>query len=141
MEKNIDQEHYVPIFKKAIRIMKITTLFSMGVACCLSASTYAQSFKVTINKQNSSIIEILKEIEDNSEFSFFFNDNRVNVNRMASVKAKNATLEDVLNQIFDNTGYAYQIIDKQVLIKTDSREATRIIQQTKQVIGIITDAN
>ena len=141
MEKNIDQEYYVPIFKKAIRIMKITTLFSMGVACCLSASTYAQSFKVTINKQNSSIIEILKEIEDNSEFSFFFNDNRVNVNRMASVKAKNATLEDVLNQIFDNTGYDYQIIDKQVLIKTDSREATRIIQQTKQVIGIITDAN
>ena len=78
--------------------MKITTLFSLGVACCISASTYAQSYKVSINKQNSSIIEILREIEKSSEFTFFFNDNRVNVNKIASVNAKNATLEEVLDQ-------------------------------------------
>ena len=100
MKKNNDRDCYVPLFRKTIRVMKITTLFSLGVACCISASTYAQNYKVSINKKNSSIIEILKDIEKNSEFSFFFNDNHVNVNRKASVKAKDATLEEVLDQVF-----------------------------------------
>jgi len=90
MEKNSERGYCIPLFRKTKRIMKITTLFSLGVACCISASTYAQNYKVSINKQNSSIIEILREIEKSSEFTFFFNDNRVNVNKTVSVNAQNA---------------------------------------------------
>ena len=75
MKKSNDRDCCVPLFRKTIRIMKITTLFSMAVAFCISASTYAQNYKVSINKKNTSIIEVLKEIERNSEFTFFFNDN------------------------------------------------------------------
>ena len=120
--------------------MKITTLFSLGVACCISASTYAQSYKVSINKQNSSIIEILREIEKSSEFTFFFNDNRVNVNKIASVNAKNATLEEVLDQVLNNTGYKYQIIDRQVLIKASESSSLAGVQQNQKVItGVVLD--
>lgn len=145
MKKNNDRDCYVPLFRKTIRVMKITTLFSLGVACCISASTYAQNYKVSINKKNSSIIEILKDIEKNSEFSFFFNDNHVNVNRKASVKAKDATLEEVLDQVFRDTGYNYQIIDRQVLVKADNAEKTvagvMVAQQNKMVSGVVTDTN
>ena len=122
--------------------MKITTLFSLAVACCISASTYAQDYKVSIKKNNASIIEILKEIEKDSEFTFFFNDNHVNVNKKVSVNAKNVTLDEVLMQIFNNTGYDYQIIDRQVLIKasTEPNQATDAAQQkTKIVSGVIND--
>lgn len=146
MKKNNDRDCCVPLFRKTIRIMKITTLFSLGVACCISASTYAQNYKVSINKKNSSIIEILKDIEKNSEFSFFFNDNNVNVNRKASVKAKNASLEEVLEQVFENTGYNYQIIDRQVLVKADNsvkamNGVAGVAQQNKMVSGVVTDAS
>ena len=104
MEKNSERGYCIPLFRKTKRIMKITTLFSLGVACCISASTYAQNYKVSINKQNSSIIEILREIEKSSEFTFFFNDNRVNVNKTVSVNAQNATLEDVLENKKTVTG-------------------------------------
>ena len=120
--------------------MKITTLFSLGVACCISASTYAQNYKVSINKQNSSIIEILREIEKSSEFTFFFNDNRVNVNKTVSVNAQNATLEDVLDQVLKNTGYKYQIIDRQVLIKASDNLLLSGVQQNKKTVtGVILD--
>ena len=46
MKKNNDRDSYIPLFKKTLRIMKLTTLFSFAVACCISASTYAQNFKV-----------------------------------------------------------------------------------------------
>lgn len=142
MKKNNDRDCCVPLLRKTIRIMKITTLFSLAVACCISASTYAQDYKVSIKKNNASIIEILKEIEKNSEFTFFFNDNHVNVNKKVSVNAKNVTLDEVLTQIFNNTGYNYQIIDRQVLIKasTEPNQATNAAQQkTKIVSGVIND--
>ena len=93
MKKSNERALCVPLLKKTKRIMKLTTLFSLGVACCISASTYAQGYKLSMNKQNSSIIEILKDIEKNSEFTFFFNDNKVNVNKKASINVKDATLD------------------------------------------------
>ena len=74
--------------------------------------------------------------------TFFFNDNRVNVNKTASVNAKNATLEDVLDQVLRNTGYKYQIIDRQVLIKASDNSSLAGVQQNQKAItGVIKDLN
>ena len=73
-----------------------------------------------MNKQDCSISEVLKEIEKNSEYTFFLNDNQVNVNRKMSVKANNASLEEVLEQALKNTGYQYEIVDRQIIIKSKS---------------------
>ena len=142
MKKNDERALCVPLFKKTKRIMKLTTLYSLGVACCISASTYAQDYKLSMNKQNSSIIEILKDIEKNSEFTFFFNDNRVNVNKKASINVKDATLEEALAQVLKNTGYQYQIIDRQVLIKiapSSVSSVSGVQQNQKTVTGVILD--
>ena len=48
------------------------------------------------------------------------NDNQVNVNRKTSVKANNASLEEVLEQALKNTGYQYEIVDRQIIIKSKS---------------------
>lgn len=125
--------------------MKITTFFLTVTICSITASTYAQSQKVTLNRQNSSIIEILKEIEGSSEFTFFFNNNQVDASKKTSINVKNATIEDVLNQILSNTGYTYQIVDRQVLIKTKDVSETQVpkttesSQHNKKVTGLITD--
>lgn len=144
MKKSNERALCVPLLKKTKRIMKLTTLFSLGVACCISASTYAQGYKLSMNKQNSSIIEILKDIEKNSEFTFFFNDNKVNVNKKASINVKDATLDEALAQVLKNTDYGYQIIDRQVLIKTAPSPVSSVpgIQQNQKAIaGIIKDVN
>ena len=90
--------------------MKISALLSLAFACTVSASTYGQNYKLSMNKQDCSISEVLKEIEKNSEYTFFLNDNQVNVNRKTSVKANNASLEEVLEQALKNTGYQYEIV-------------------------------
>lgn len=130
--------------------MKITTLLVLCFVCSISASTSAQNYNVSINKQNSSIIDILKEIERSSEFTFFFNDNRVDVNKKASVNTQNASLDEVLNQIFGDTGYQYQIIDRQVLIKVtepnkgvNTSNVPNVPQQPKgrEIRGVVKDPN
>ena len=100
--------------------MKISALLSLAFACTVSASTYGQNYKLSMNKQDCSISEVLKEIEKNSEYTFFLNDNQVNLNRKTSVKANNASLEEVLEQALKNTGYQYEIVDRQIIIKSKS---------------------
>ena len=56
--------------------MKISALLSLAFACTVSASTYGQNYKLSMNKQDCSISEVLKEIEKNSEYTFFLNDNQ-----------------------------------------------------------------
>ncbi|SEF41562.1 TonB-linked outer membrane protein, SusC/RagA family [Parabacteroides chinchillae] len=141
MKKIKERDNYVPGFRKTIRIMKMTTLLSVFVACSISASSYSQNYKVSLSKQNCSIIEVLREIEKSSEFTFFFNDNQVNVNKQTSVNVKNASLEEVLEQVLRNTNYKYQIIDRQVLIKTKEAEAVTMSSQQKRIVtGTVKDA-
>lgn len=143
MKKNDVGDSYVPLSTKTIRIMKITTILLLCVVCSLSATTsYGQSYKLSISKQNSSILEILRAIEEISEFTFFFNDNAVNANQKASVNVKNATLEEALQQVLRNTGYEYQIFDRQVLIKSSTARVDEVQQQnTRRISGTVTDEN
>ena len=142
MKKN-DRDRRVPLLTKTIRIMKVTSLCNLLAVCSISASTYAQSLKFSIHKQNSSISEVFKEIEKKSDFTFFFNDNQINVKQKVSVSANNASIEDVLAQVLQNTGYNYQIIDKQILIKVSDKEVMAVpavSQSDKKITGIVLDA-
>ena len=142
MKKN-DRDRRVPLLTKTIRIMKVTSLCNLLAVCSISASTYAQSLKFSIHKQNSSISEVFKEIEKKSDFTFFFNDNQINVKQKVSVSANNASIEDVLAQVLQNTGYNYQIIDKQILIKVSDKEVMAVpvvTQSDKKITGTVLDA-
>lgn len=142
MKKN-DRDRHVPLLTKAIRIMKVTSLCNLLAVCSISASTYAQSLKFSIHKQNSSISEVFKEIEKKSDFTFFFNDNQINVKQKVNVSANNANIEDVLAQVLQNTGYDYQIIDKQILIKVSDKDVMAIpvvAQSDKKITGTVLDA-
>ena len=74
--------------RKVNRVMKISALLSLAFACTVSASTYGQNYKLSMNKQDYSISEMLKEIEKKSEYTLYLNDNQVNENRKTSEKAK-----------------------------------------------------
>lgn len=142
MKKN-DRDRHISLLTKTIRIIKVTSLCNLLAVCSVSASSYAQGLKFSIHKQNSSISEIFKEIEKKSDYTFFFNDNRINVEQKVNVTANNASIEDVLTQVLQNTGYNYQIIDKQILIKDSDKDVMvvpSVTQSNKKITGTILDA-
>lgn len=124
--------------RKVVRVMKIYALLSLFFVCSLSASVYGQDYRVSLMKQDCSILEILKEIERNSEFTFFFNDNQVNVNKKTTVQVENASLDEVLEQLLRGTSYKYEIIDRQVLIKSKEIHEASAMKTSQQHGKIIT---
>ncbi|GBU07918.1 SusC/RagA family TonB-linked outer membrane protein [Bacteroidales bacterium] len=102
------------------------------------ASSYVQNITFSIQNKNMKIVDVLKEIENQSEFTFFYNNNQIIANKRVSVNAKNASLEDVLAQVLRNTGYSYKVVDRQILI-TKGSELVSVQQEDQKIRGLVRD--
>ena len=73
------------------RVLKMTSLFFLSCAMCAQAETVSsQSIRITLNKNNVRLENILNDIESQTNLLFIYNKN-VNVNRKVSVNAQNTS--------------------------------------------------
>ena len=115
MNKNIrfPQKEKQP--KKLIRAMKFFLLFALlTTGSCFASETYSQEASFSMNYENKTIKEIINEIENNSEFIFFYLDKSIDLNRKVSINVKEQKIETILDQLFSNTENNYSISDRQI---------------------------
>ena len=63
----------IPWLHENLRKMKLTVIFlCISVAASFASIGYAQATKLTVMMKNAKVITILNEIENQSEFKFFF---------------------------------------------------------------------
>lgn len=103
------------------------------------ASVYSQKTRLSLNVQNTTVKDVLKMIEDQSEFSFMYNASKIDVYRKIDFVADKSSVEDILNQIFEGENVSYKIIDRNIVISSNSREDSS--QQQKSVSGKVTDTS
>jgi TonB-linked SusC/RagA family outer membrane protein len=103
------------------------------------ASEYSQKTKLSLNVQNTTVKDILKMIEDQSEFSFMYNASKIDVYRRIDFVAEKSSIEDILNGIFEGENVSYKIIDRNIVISSDSSDES--LQQQKSVSGKVTDSS
>lgn len=100
---------------KKYRVMRLTVLFLTLVLCKVSAiETYAQETQISISMNNATIKEVLKNIESNSEFTFFYNDKAIDASRRVSIQATNKTIDEILSGILPNC--TYQIDNRKIIL-------------------------
>lgn len=127
--------------KRTIKIMKLTVLM---LAVCLSsvvASTYAQTATLNVSAKNETLEKVLKQIEKQSEFLFFYNLEEINKNEKISINEKNANIQTVLDAIAAKTGLKYTIKDRHIVLTSEAAPAsTAATQQNRKVTGTVSDA-
>ena len=75
----------VPI-KHFLLIMRTTVILLFTcVFCSMAELSYTQNARVTINKQNATLKEVLNEIEKQTDYLFVYS-NEINTNEKVSVK-------------------------------------------------------
>lgn len=130
---------------RTCRIMKVSLLFFiLGVGICISNNSYSQSTKLSLHLNNKTINQIFSEIEKNSEFIFFYQDDIIDIDRKVSVNFNNGTIDEILNEVLDATNNTYFISDRSIyIIKETSdkilNEEEVLQQQKKRVTGKVTD--
>ena len=125
---------------KIMRIMKLTIILLFGSLMTISASTYSQNTKLNLSARNSSLIDIFRQIEDQSEFYFYFKKEEVKSIESVSFEAKDALVTEILDQVLAKTGLEYKVIDRYIVVKpkgTADREMTT--QQSRKLTGKVVD--
>ena len=128
--------------------MKLLIAFFFAGLLVVSASTYSQQTRLSIKLDEVTVKEIFNQIEENSEFVFFYNEDNIDVYRKVSIDVKKRNVEDILNEVLEGTANTFKVYDRQIVILSpEVQELPPIIKsgsKTKQqrvVSGKVTDAD
>jgi TonB-linked SusC/RagA family outer membrane protein len=102
--------------KKMLLTMKLTIIILFLSLMQVSATVYSQATKFTFDAENKQVVDILREIEENSQFRFFYLREQVDVERRVSVKANGATVEQILDELFKETGVNYELMNDFLIV-------------------------
>lgn len=153
--------HFLKFFKKAqslipIRmskeekkqlIMRINLFILILFTAFMQVSAKSLAQKVTIDKRNVSIIEVLEEIKKQTGYGFIHNSEMMKSQKV-TIYAQNSSLKDALDHCFQNLPLYYTVVDNNILIKargvedeSRSKEITWKAPQEFQITGEVRDEN
>ena len=101
LAKNVLKKH---------RTMKLSFLLFALALFNLHANSYAQNKKLSLNVKNEPIESVLKKVEAQSKFNFFYKTGEVDVNRKVSIDVVNVSIKEILKILFENQNVVYKLI-------------------------------
>lgn len=117
MKKKQHDGDFLTCLRKTMRIMRIILfLISISTSMAFSSSSYSQSTKLTLDMKTATVKEVLKAIENQSEFLFFYQEKHVDLNQQVTLHATDQDVETILDQLFAGTNNIYVINDRQIVI-------------------------
>src|SRR5688500_8376027 len=102
--------------KLLLKSMAVWMVITLAAFQLNAKDAFPEEQKISLVKKIASLKEILKEVEKQSEFRFFYNHEQVDVNRTISVDLKDVTLSQALEEIFQSTSIGYKISGQQILL-------------------------
>lgn len=127
---------HLPLFPiKLLRIMKVSVLLMCLLTFSVSGSVYSQNTLLNLDVKGQTIRDVLKSIEKQSSFRFFYNDEFTDLNRAISISADDKTIDDVLAIVFNKADVTYKVLDNNLVVIAPVSS----IQQLT-VSGTITDS-
>ncbi|HQX41314.1 MAG TPA: hypothetical protein PK779_07125, partial [Niabella sp.] len=80
------------------------------LAVHVSATNYGQSV-INIKPQETTLLNLFKQIEKQSSYSFYYSSNQLQLNKSVYVSAVKATINDVLSKVFEGQNVKWNLID------------------------------
>lgn len=109
-------------------------LVGTGLSVSANASKLLQSKTVNISMHNVSILELFEEIKEQSNYSFFFDQDKINHLNNISLNRSDITVEEVLQEVLTGSGLTYTMVDDVIVLKEKEVPASK--QQEKKTIKI-----
>lgn len=127
------------VFVVAMQIFKKLQIKQLGLLLLflfLTTSLYAQ---VTVNVQNQPIRQVLKIIERNSMYQFFYNDDLQSLDALVSLSVKDASIESVMTKLLANTEVTFRKEKDNLIVLTLKVKAQEQKPESRKITGAVTD--
>ncbi len=123
--------------QKFISTLMGVLLFLTGFSSTVMAG-YAQNAELSLSLKDVSLKEALKAIEQQSEFTFVYNDAKIDVEQHVSIKVNGVTIHKLLPVLFSKTGIDYEVMKKSIIL-TPANRTSKAQQEDFLVEGVVTD--
>jgi len=77
---------------------------------------YSQTPDISLNVNNLSVIEVIDNIQNQSDYRFFYSDDAIDLDAGIDLDFKNASIEEVMSEFSRLTGLMYEITDDNLII-------------------------
>ena len=127
---------------KILIVMKLTVILSFFlITQAFALKSYSQKTLINLKMSNVTIKDVLREIEDKSDFYFLYNNDLINVTRTVSIDVKNEKVQDVLLQLFADKSISFLVKDRQIVLSPSSVNSANDTsqQKIKSVFGKVSD--
>ncbi len=131
-----------PFCYRLLNIMKLAVFLT--ALCTLQAIAETKAQKITLNLRNTTLREVMKEIQKQQGYLFFFRGDQI-ASRRISVDLNQVDLPDAMNRILDNQGLVWSIKNKTIIVKhgtssvTPTEEERAPIHRQHTITGTVTD--
>ena len=124
---------------KLVRTMKLTVLIiCLSVFSVLASNTFGQRNQLTLKMKNTSIKDVLLEIENQSDFYLLYNNELVDVERRVNIDVSDKSVPEILESLFEDQPIEFSIVGRQIIIKP-SVEANAVHSTQSQISGTVKD--
>lgn len=126
--------------KKYLIIMKLTVFLVLILTLKTTASVWSQTTNLSLDLKQSSLLNLFSEIEDNSDYRFFYNNDEVDVSQKITVKIEDKSIGEVLTSVFSSLPYTFnELNDNVILIERKNKYSENSAFQQNSVTGTVVD--
>ncbi|MCE5344847.1 MAG: TonB-dependent receptor [Bacteroidales bacterium] len=121
-------------------MMKLSAVFLFLSIMCLSAKEgHSQNANVNLNVSDKSIAEVLKDMENQTSYLFFYNEKDIDVNKIVTGSFINSSVSDVLASIFSGTDTHYSLYKDYIVLSKNNIVNKTIGEQKNAITGKVTN--
>ena len=125
--------------KYAFYLMVLQILGIQLLAAGPTKSQSLESIRLTLNMNSVSLEELFREIEENTDFIFAYNQKIIQSDNRITVKFENETLRNILKNVGQNSGLQFKLINQTISVKPFKTEG--VLEGDGVIIGSIKDSN
>src|SRR4029078_2463828 len=114
--------------RKTIRYMKLTFLMLFAFNFQVWAKGYAQTV-FTLEMRNVGVEQVLSQLQNESNYRFFYNYGQIKTLDKVTVVVRNETLPNILNKVLAG-GFEYRILEDNMVVISPKNDPFRNIQGT-----------
>jgi len=112
----------------------------LTIFCASATVSYSQVNEISLHLEDATLEQALEAIKQQSEYSFWYRNDEINLGRKVSVNINNQNIANVLDRLLATQGLAYTINEKHIVIyKTNEKASHPMITDNKKITGKVTD--
>ncbi len=126
-------------FKKTLKMLRFVSFcFFISLTNVMAIDSYSQMTRLSLKVENDRLENVLRTIEDKTEYFFLYNRDLVNVDQKVRINVQDRTIMEILDNLLKGTDISYEITNRQIVLSSNQVLAYLATQQ-KTVTGTVTD--